>query len=198
MNGPICPAEGCQYNEDGEKSAASVRRHMNAKTDEAHSDLKALRAALNQSEGTPEGGAEGASDEPEDDEQGEAVGEQSEQPENSETEQGDMDQSEEYEQQVADSTGEESTDEHTQTEGQQGDDRTGKSAPQWGGWGVPGGPLAVGLGLVVLVAVLLAVTSGDDEEPREVESTVETDTEVSAVDEGEPDGPNVAAWGADE
>lgn len=195
MNRPECPAEGCDYNADGEKSKQSVRRHINAKTDDAHSDLQALRAALNQSEGTAEGTGEGASDDTDDEEQGEAGEEGAESTENSETEQADMDQSEEYEQQVADAQGEESTDEGTPTEGQQGDDTRATSAVERGGWGVPSGPLAVGLGLVVLVALLLAATSGDDhDEPQQVESTVETDTEVSTTEETDTDGPNVEQW----
>ena len=74
MTGPTCPAEGCDYNENGEKSKQSVRRHINAKTDDAHSDTEALRSALNRpAEGDDEGaeqGAQGAPDDTEDDEQG--------------------------------------------------------------------------------------------------------------------------------
>lgn len=202
MTGPICPAEGCDYNEDGEKTAASVRRHINAKTDDAHSDLEALRAALEQSEGTAEGGAQGASDDTDDGEQGEAVTEGAEAAENEQNEHDEMDQSEEYEQQVADATGEESTDEGTQNEGQQGNDTGTTTTVEGTGRGVLGGPLVVATGLVVLVAIALAASSdNDDDEPRQVKSTVESDTEVSNIEESESntdDGPNVANWGTGE
>lgn len=184
MNGPECPAEGCDYNENGEKSKQSVRRHINAKADDAHSDVQALRSALNRPDEGEQRGAEGAPDDTEDDEQGEAPQEGAEADENSETDQQEMDQSSEYEQQVAATTGEESTDEGTETEGQQGN----QTSQTTSGRGVPVLPLMAGLVLLVVLAIAL---SGGDNQPTEVESEVVEDTDAEpVVDDPEPE----VAW----
>jgi len=192
MTGPTCPAEGCDYNENGEKSKQSVRRHINAKTDDAHSDTEALRSALNRpAEGDDEGaeqGDQGAPDDTEDDEQGEAAQESPEADENSKTEHQEMDQSSEYEQQIAHSTGEESTDEGTETEGQQGTDTSQTTS----GRGVPVVPLVAGILLLGLLAVALSGSNDQQDDPQQVDSTVETETEVEPVaDDPEAD----VQWG---
>ncbi|GGK63590.1 hypothetical protein [Haloarcula sebkhae] len=178
MTGPTCPAEGCDYNENGEKSKQSVRRHINAKTDDAHSDTEALRSALNRpAEGDEKGaeqGDQGAPDDTEDDEQGEAAQERPEADENSETEHQEMDQSSEYEQQVARNTGEESTDEGTETEGQQGN----KTSQTTSGRGVPVGAIVAGL---LLLGVLAVALSGSNDQPTEVDSEVVEDTDADPV-----------------
>ncbi len=139
MNGPTCPAEGCDYNENGEKSKESVRRHMNAKTDEAHSDLPALRAALNAPEGTAQEGDEGASDDAGDGEQGEAAEEQDEQPENSETEHTEMANSDEYKAQHSSEDGENSQEDSTSS----------------GGWSLPLPELSTSTLVVLVVAAVV-------------------------------------------
>ncbi|MHC3379388.1 hypothetical protein [Haloarcula sp. H-GB5] len=177
MTGPTCPAEGCNYNDEGEKTAASVRRHINAKTDDAHSDTEALRSALNRPAEEGDEGAEqgdqGAPDDPDDEEQGKSEEERAEAAENEENDQQEMDQSSEYEQQVAQSTGTTTTNEGTETEGQQGDDASKTSS----GRGVPVWAIVGGL---ALVALLLVVRSGDDQQDdqlAEVESEVVEETE---------------------
>lgn len=184
MNGPACPAEGCDYNENGEKTKQSVRRHINAKADDAHGDVQALRSALNRPDEEEEQGAEGAPDDTQDDEQGEAPQEGAEADENSEPEQQEMNQSSEYEQQVATTTGEESTNEETEIEGQQGNETSQTTSSR----GVPVLPLVAGLAPLVVLAIAL---SGGDDQPTEVESEVVEDTDAElVVDDPEPE----VAW----
>jgi len=189
MTGPTCPAEGCEYNENGEKTAESVRRHINAKTDDAHSDLEALRAALNQPKGTAEESGEGAPEGTEGDEQGEAVEEQREPAENSETEHQEMVSPEEYEQQQS---GESSDSSGTEAgaAGASGADSGGESGgPQDANDFLPG----FGLTTYVLIAsallaafVIWRVYRSRSDDVVDVEDIEEQDDETSdAVERNE-------------
>ncbi|MBO4248877.1 hypothetical protein IL252_13715 [Halomicrobium sp. IBSBa] len=197
MTGPPCPAEGCDYNDDGEKSASSVRRHINAKADDAHEDTEALRAALMEQTSTADEGDEGdddppgtggaaATEEDESDEQGEAVVEGAEsgaKAGNEHPEEGDdMDQSDEYEQQLQ-QQGAESSGESTDGSGTDEQDEHAQSDASSGGSGRSG--LAILGGTIALLVAFLVATSGDsdnEEEPVEVESEV---SDAGPVDEGE-------------
>jgi len=188
MTGPTCPAEGCDYNEEGEKTAASVRRHINAKADDAHSDTEALRSALNSpAEGDGEG-AENAPDDPDDEKQGESKEERAEAVENEENEQEEMDQSIEYEQQVAQSTEAETSTEGGETEGQQGNDETQQSAFS----SAPIAPLLAGFALVAIYVLVSSGSSSDDDQPTGVESEVVEESEQAepVVDDPEAE----VAW----
>jgi len=198
MNGPECPVEGCEYNEDGEKNKKSVRRHINAKTDDAHEDKQALRAALmgvdegGDSDDDPPGtGGATATDEDEDDEQGEAVVEGAESSTESENEHpeegGEMDQSKEYDEQLQQATNEGTKETSEESDGdgqnQQSDDQPDASSSG------PSG-LAILVGTVVLGLAVLLATSGDnsdEQEPIEVES----ETADPVKDGVEPD----EVWG---
>ncbi|NLV09348.1 hypothetical protein GOC74_05315 [Halomicrobium mukohataei] len=194
MTGPECPAEGCDYNEDGEKSKKSVRRHINAKADDAHEDTEALRAALMEQTSTADEGDEGDDDPPgtggaaatEDDEQGEPAVEDAEsgtEAGNEYPEEGDdMDQSDEYEQQLQ-QQGAESSGESTDGSGTDGQDDRAQSDASSGSSGRSG--LAILGGTIALLVAFLVATSGDsdnEDEPVEVESEV---SDAGPVDEGE-------------
>jgi len=188
MTGPNCPAEGCDYNEEGEKTAASVRRHINAKADDAHSDTEALRSALNSpTEGGNEG-AESAPDDSDDEEQGEREDERAEAVENEENEQDEMDQSSEYERQVAQSTEAENSTEGNETEGQQGSDGAQQSALG----SAPVAPILAGFALVAIYVLVSSGSSSGDDQPTEVESEVVEESEQAepVVDDPEAE----VAW----
>ncbi len=105
-----CPAEGCDYGTESDKSLAAVRSHINAMGDDHDWDtLKPLLHEQGESnDDQPDdpdddppgtGGAAATDEDGDDDQQTEGV-EQTETPENGENDQQDMDQSNEYQQQI--------------------------------------------------------------------------------------------------
>jgi len=195
MTGPECPAEGCDYNEDGEKTAGSVRRHINAKTDGAHQDKNALRAALmGDSEGDDEppgtGGA-AASEGDEDDEQGEAVVEGAESSTEAESEhpdkgdetadETDMVTADEYEQQVQGDPADSTTSENS------------GSAPAEAGGGMPipvvgeVSPLTLIAAVLILAVVAYLLLAGGDADSDDLGATEQDEEDMTADDTGGTD-----------
>lgn len=197
-----CPVEGC----DKTGSLPSVRSHISGMADDEHPDWDDVRETVEQQVDGPDDPADDP-DDPEGETPTEGGTEDDDPPnggveagngeENEENDPQEMDQSTEYDQQVTESTQEETQDDDPQNAGRDEGGQTQQTQPQGGSWTPFGNPLVVGLGLVVVLAVLLAATSGDDRgEPRQVDSTVESDAEVSDIEEtdDDPDGPNVETW----
>ncbi|NLV14411.1 hypothetical protein [Haloarcula argentinensis] len=206
-----CPAEGCDYGKDEEKSLAAVRSHINA-MGESH-DWELLKPLLHQQGETsddqqdeqpeqandqPDDQPDGSDDDPpgtggaaategggDDDQQNEGV-EQTETPENSQNDQQDMDQSSEYDQQLqqAQQADDQPDDagESSQSGGQRGDDTSQTTS----GRGVPVWAIVGGL---TLVALLLFVARSGDDQPEQVPSEVVEDTEQAdpVADDPEPE-----------
>lgn len=122
-----CPAEGCDYT----ASKASVQRHINAKSGAAHSDVDALRAALDAADDDAD-----RNDHPESEgQQGETTGEESALSSGAEgassggdrrsTDETDTDQDMTDDDEVSEQWN--GTDDEGESEGQQGDDGSGTS-----------------------------------------------------------------------
>ncbi|MGB9953682.1 hypothetical protein ACOZ4F_14950 [Haloarcula marismortui] len=191
-----CPAEGCGYGTESDKSLAAVRSHINAMGDDHDWDtLKPLLHEQGESnddqpddqpddhdEDPPGTGGAAATDEDGDDDQQTEGVEQTETPENEENDQQDMDQSNEYQQQIEQAEQPESSDEGSQTATGQGD----TSSQTTSGRGVPVVPIVAG---VLLLGLLLVALSGDDDQPAEVDSEVVEESEQAdpVTDEPEAD-----------
>lgn len=164
MTGLTCPIDGCDYGtaEGDNKTLGDLRSHTNAKGDDEH-DWPAVRAAVTAQE------TDADETETETDDQPEAEEEQDEPDETSETDEPEMDQSDEYADQIEQGEASETSEESDGSgDTDETDDQPDDQASSSGG---PSG-LAILAGTVVLgMAVLLATSSNDDEEPIEVEST---------------------------
>jgi len=194
MNEPYyCPAEGCDYGTESDKTLAAVRSHINAMGDDHDWDtLKPLLHEQGETSddqpddqpGDPDddppgtGGAAAPDNEGDDDQQSEGV-EQTETPENTESDQQDMDQSTEYDQQVQQAQQADDQPDDPDDSSQSGGRDGGQTSQTTSGGGVPLVPLVAG---ALLLGLLLVALSGGDDQPEQVDSeVVEQDDDADPI-----------------